>query len=47
MKRLVSTSLVFVVILSVLGIFGARGTVADGDDQSFLRADHEFCPSRW
>src|SRR6202158_1852975 len=42
MRRLDSTSLVFVVILSVLGIFGARGTVAAADDQSFLQADHEF-----
>jgi len=42
MKRLVSTSLVFVVVLSVLGIFGARGTVGAADDQSFLQPDHEF-----
>ena len=42
MSRLVSTALVFVVILSVLGIFGARGTVAAADDQSFLQVDHEF-----
>src|SRR6266403_1832572 len=42
MRRLVSTSLVFVVILSVLGIFEVRGTVAAADDQSLLQADHEF-----
>ena len=42
MKLLVSTSLLFVVVLSVLGIFGARGTVAAADDQSFLQPDHEF-----